>query len=193
MIEEDLLLRLGLCLEPNSISALGISHKTLRSLSPQYAKSEKDRKIREGKRQKLLGEVVHFETAPAEGLMPHFGPLPWVSYSGYHAVLIDQDSLRRYAEKLVRGMALIIDSRLLGPEYRIELHVIREDAERETRALFREKGSVYHRGLGFIVRRLTREDDRAWLYSFFIWERLSFYASVHPDPSQPPKADEPAA
>jgi len=179
-IEEDLLLRLGLCLEPDSISSLGISHKALRAVSPHYAKNERDRRIRERKRKKLLGEVVHFEEAPEEGLLPHFGPLPWLKYDGYHAVLIPQENLKSYTEKLVRGMALILDERLLDDEYEIDLHIIREDDDRKALELFEGRSSLYHRGLGFIVRRMVREDEKAWMYAFEIWGRLKFYAVVHP-------------
>lgn len=179
-IEEELLLRIGLCLEPSSISSLGISHKALRAVSPHYAKNERDRRIREQKRKKLLGEVKHFEDPPEEGLLPHFGPLPWLQYDGYHAVLIPEASLKSYTEKLVRGMSLILDGRMLDIDYEIDLHVIREDGDREVLGLFEGRSNLYHRGLGFIVRRMVREDDRAWMYAFEIWGRLKFYSVVHP-------------
>jgi hypothetical protein len=179
-IEEKLLIRLGLCLEPNSISALGISHKSLRAVSPQYAKNERDRRIRERKREKLLGEVIHFDEPPDEGLFPHFGPLPWLRYDGYHAVLIPEVALKSYTEKLVRGLSLILDGNLLGENYQIELYVIQEDGDRRVLQMFEGRYNLYHRGLGFIVRRMVREDDKAWIYGFEIWQRLKFYAVAHP-------------
>ena len=178
--EEELLIRLGLCLEPNSISALGISHKVLRAVSPQYAKNDRDRRIREGKRKRLLGEVIHFDEPPEEGLFPHFGPLPWLSYDGYHAVLIQQDALKSYTEKLVRGMSRILDGNLLGEKYKIDLYVINEEGDREILQMLEGSSNLYHRGLGFIVRRMVREDGKAWIYGFEIWQRLKFYAIVHP-------------
>jgi len=179
-IEEELLLRLGLCLEPNSISALGISHKALRAVSPQYAKNERDRRIREGKRKKLLEEIIDFDDVPEEGLLPHFGLLPWLKYDGYHAVLIPEKHLKIYAEKLVRGMSLILDGLLLGDEYVVDLHVIKEESDHEATNLFEGRSSLYHRGLGFIVNRMVREDHKSWIYSFEIWQRFKFYTVVHP-------------
>jgi hypothetical protein len=179
-IEEDLLLKLGLCLEPNFISSLGISHKSLRAVSPHYARNERDRRIREGKRKKLLEEAMHFDKIPEEGFLPHFGPLPWLKYHGYHAFLISEGNLRQYAEKLIRGMSMILDGILLDDGYQFDLHVIRESGDREILESFEGRSKVYHRGLGFIVRRMTREDCKAWIYAFEIWERLKFYAVVHP-------------
>jgi hypothetical protein len=192
-VEEDLLLRLGLCLEPQSISALGISHKAIRAISPQFAKDERGRKARELKRQKLLGEAIHFETPPQEGFLPHFGPLPWLSYDGYHAVLVREDTLRQYAEKLVRGMALVLDNCLLGPEYKIDLHVVRQEGDRQMLKLFDGRSQLYHRGLGFVIRRMVREDDQAWMYAIHIWERLRFYVVAHPGDLREPEGNRGAA
>ena len=124
LVEENLLVKLGLCLDPTRIASLGISHKALRAVSPQYAKDAKDRKARELKRIKLLKEMVHSDRLPEKGLFPNFGPISGVIYHGYHAVLIPEEQLHQYAEKLVRGMTYVLDEKLLDEKYQIELQVV---------------------------------------------------------------------
>jgi hypothetical protein len=81
---------------------------------------------------------------------------------------------------LGRGLSLILDGNLLGEEYQIELYIIRENGDRRVLQMFDVRSNLYYWGLGFIVRRLVREDDKAWIYGFEIWQRLKFYAVTHP-------------
>jgi hypothetical protein len=90
-VEEELLLKLGLCLDPQSIASLGISHKVLRAVNPAYAKNDRDKRVRERKRNKLLKEAVHFDKLPENGVFPNFGPYDNLIYHGYHAVLIPEE------------------------------------------------------------------------------------------------------
>lgn len=178
-IEEKLLVRLGLCLDPRIISSLGISHKALRAVSPQFAKNERDRKARQRDREKLLKETIYFERLPAEGILPHFGPQPGLVYHGYHAVLLDPEKLRSYTEKLVRGMSVVLDGRLLDVKYEIEPYeAVKQDGTVEIDRRFGGRFRTYHRGFGFVVRRLVAKGDKGWLYEFTIWQRLRLYAFV---------------
>jgi len=129
---------------------------------------------------KLLKEMVHSDRLPEKGLFPNFGPIPGVIYHGYHAVLIPEEQLHQYAEKLVRGMTYVLDGKVLDENFHIKLYVI--DLPRADRLLqiFRKNAETHHRGLGFVVRRLIREDDQAWIYEFGIWQKLVFYVEVLP-------------
>ena len=128
----------------------------------------------------FLQEAIHLNKPPKEGLLPHFGPQPGLIYRGYHAVLIAEDELSAYAEKLVRGMSYVLDGHLLGDEYHIDLHVIKEESDQEAIKLFEGRSSIYHRGLGFLIMRIVRDDERGWIYGFNIWRKLKFYAVAHP-------------
>src|SRR5713101_2012146 len=61
-IENEILLRLGLCLSPGDIQAAGIAEKALRAIKPEFARSERDRRAREAKRRQIRSEL--FEVAP---------------------------------------------------------------------------------------------------------------------------------
>jgi len=179
-IEEDLLLKLGLCLDPQSIASLGISHKVLRSVNSIYGKNDRDKRIRENKRKKILNEIIHLMEVPDQGFFPNFGPSKSLIHHGHHAIFIHDELLQPYAEKLVRGMTLIIDGKLIDKNYCIELYVLKEGGDPQLLYLFETHSSLYHRGLGYVVRRLKRNDNHAWIYEFLIWQKLLFYVMVHP-------------
>lgn len=52
-LEEDLLLRLGMCISPEDAKSSGITDKVLRSIDPQYTKDRTEKRIRERKREKI--------------------------------------------------------------------------------------------------------------------------------------------
>ena len=71
--EQDLLIRLGLCIDPQSPGALGIVPKALRSISPQYAADEREAQHRKAKREKLLRQIIKGNDLLRESIYPNFG------------------------------------------------------------------------------------------------------------------------
>jgi len=185
-VEHGLLGRLGLCLEPDDLNSLGISHKVLRSLRAEYATSDKDREARERKRQKILGETVTLPSPTTQGLLPNFGAIPGIQYDEYHAITISEDMLTRYASKLVRGMSSVLDGVLLPLETHIGLYLLDPAKSKEVLALFEQRGEQYHRGPGIQVTRLVASDAPASIYHFEIWRRLQFFVSVGPPTAPTP-------
>ena len=111
-IEERLLFRFALCLDPQSLAAKGIPQKILRSANAFLAKNEKDRHQRQARREKLLRELVTFETIPSPGVLPGFGGRPGIQ--GYAAVRIPDDELRALVMKIVKGLAYRLESQILS-------------------------------------------------------------------------------
>ena len=58
-IEKDLMIRVGLCLDPNDPSCAGIVDKALRSIDHTKGKNHKDKQARLKKRQQILGQMLH--------------------------------------------------------------------------------------------------------------------------------------
>ncbi|NBB81102.1 MAG: hypothetical protein GVY36_16965 [Verrucomicrobia bacterium] len=48
-IEEELLTRIGLCIDPDAPECAGIADKVLRSVNPAYGRNERDKRSREAK------------------------------------------------------------------------------------------------------------------------------------------------
>src|SRR6266508_1801198 len=106
-IEENLLIKLGLCLDPGDLNSLGIPHRVLRALNPSFGKNERDRKHRLAKREKVIKEAKVFQDLPQLGIFPNFGPLPDQDYQEYPTVMLEEDEINQFAEKIVRGIAYI--------------------------------------------------------------------------------------
>ncbi len=71
--EQDLLIRLGLCIDPKDNRASGIAGKALRSIKPESGKNPKDKISRHGKRKQLLKEIEILESPTTTGVLPNFG------------------------------------------------------------------------------------------------------------------------
>ncbi|MBH8560735.1 hypothetical protein I8748_00670 [Nostoc sp. CENA67] len=87
-LEEDLLLRLGLCIDPEYAKSSGITEKVLRSIDPEYATDSKEKRIRQRKREKLIKEIVKFKTLPNKGIYPNFRSQSNRYYPEYLSIII---------------------------------------------------------------------------------------------------------
>jgi hypothetical protein len=180
-IEESLLTKLGLCLEPTELSSLGIPDRVLRSLNPEAGRDERDRAFRQKKREKVLKGTRILKKLPSQGIFPNFGPLPNVKYREYPAVLIDQEEIEKFAKKIVRGIAYVADKSFIEDAYDIELFILDEDKAAEMKRLVDSNGTIFDRRPGFLVkRRLVENDPVGGIYFIEIWERFRFYVIVSP-------------
>jgi hypothetical protein len=119
-MESDLLLRVGLCLDPNSEAAKGIREKALRSLGINAGElALKDRGHRENRRHKLEAElilVISGEQIP--GAIPGIAQNP--APAGY-VVPIPWAGLSIIAEKIARGCEYKFkDKKFVEPPYAVK-------------------------------------------------------------------------
>jgi len=180
-LEEDLLLRLGLCIGPEEARAAGISEKALRSIKPEYAKNDTDKRIRQGKREKVVEELIHFKELPKEGMFPNFGPQSHLVYDRYLGVLVSREKLEALGEKLVRGITYLTENQLITENHRIQVNFIEDGKAPQVQQLLETHAEVYHRGPGFVVARASATDDpTSVIFKIQIWGRLNIYAVVYP-------------
>jgi hypothetical protein len=124
VLENDLLTRLSICLEPSDSACAGIFDKGMRALDPKYARNEKDRKFRQAKREKIQRELWVGEAIPQKYLYPGFGLYTQLPTQEQGAVPISSDSVKKLAEKIVRGIFYIEDKIFIEPPYRIDSFVL---------------------------------------------------------------------
>ena len=180
-IEEELLIKLGLCLDPNEIKSLGIPDKVLRSLSPEHGKNDDDKRHRKSKRERILREITVFDELPKIGIFPNFGPLNETEYMEYPSVSIYPDELSHFAEKIARGIAFIADGSYIDESYHIELFVLDEQKATEFKTLVDTYGTIYDRRPGMVVKRAIVEKEKVGgIYSIEIWGRFRLYVTVVP-------------
>jgi hypothetical protein len=178
-LENDLLTRLSICLEPSDPACAGIFEKGMRAIDPEYAENEKDKKFRQAKREKILRELSVGGAIPQKYFYPNFGLHADLSVQDQASILISADSVKRLAEKIVRGIFYIEDHLFIEPPYNIESFVLSEKDAQPIMEATKKFGSVYAREPGITVyRAVIPEDQTSSLFVIEIWKRLKVYAIV---------------
>jgi hypothetical protein len=183
-VEENLLLKFGLALDPWDNSAKGIPDKALRSLNPKLGRNDRDRGHRQARKEKLLRELITLKELPEHGVFPNLGPLPNHIDEEYHAIQLDENEIYAFAEKIIRGIAYITDKSYIDEYYKIEPIVIEEKKETEFRRILGDDFSNLYQKPGFEVKRFLVEDEKiTGIYRIKIWGRIMIYVIVQPKSS----------
>ncbi len=178
-VEEDLFLRLGLCLESNDLASKGIPDRVLRSLNPEFGKGEREKEYRKRKRNRVLRQIKVLDRAPTENIFPNFGPMPQTIYPEYAVVEIQKETLDEFAQKITKGTVYTLDKTLIDDSYKIDVYIIEDEKAADINALINQFGTVYDRRPGLLVERAIVENEKvAGLYRFEIWARFRMFVTV---------------
>lgn len=173
--------RLGLSVDPEEQKSLGITDKVLRATKPRYARNEHDRKLRAAKLESIVKQLITYDSAPKEGILPNFGPLPNLKYDGYGAILISEDSLVKLGQKIVRGITYLVDKSFIDDTYKINVYFVEDNKATEVVRTIEAYGATHDKGPGIIVKHVTASEGRlASLWLIEIWGKLKIYAVVIP-------------
>jgi hypothetical protein len=178
-LENDLRIRLALALDPSDPACAGISEKGKRAIDPKDAKNEKDKKFRQAKGEKIRRELWVGEAIPQKHLYPNFGLSADLPIKDQAAVPISGDSVKRLAEKIVRGIFYIEDHRFIEHPYRIESLVLSEKDAQSLMEAIQKFVSVYAIEPGITVyRAVNPEDQLSSAFIIEIWKRFKVHAFV---------------
>lgn len=180
-IEQDLLMRLACCVDPNAAASSGIYKKVLRSMDARYATNRKEANIRIARRNKLLAELIHGEQIPQVGVYPGLGERWNRPQDAQVALKIPASSFRRLAEKIVRGIFFIENGQYIEPPYSIDFYALEDEGAAPVIELLNRFGTKYARGPGILINRaMTPEDGVSAIISIEVWGVFKMYASVTP-------------
>lgn len=184
-MEQELLIRIGLCIEPDSQEASGVVLKVLRSLDPSLARNERDRSARKAKRDKILGQVLTGDDIPDTGVYPRFEEKWQRPREDQVALTIPANSVRRLTEKIVRGIFYVEDRKFVEEPWSIDFYALRDGDSAPIISILDRFGTEYAREPGIVVRRVvTPEDGLSSIFSIEIWRALVMYAIVTgPEPN----------
>jgi len=186
VMEEDLLVRLSLCVDPRKQAALGVSKRALRAFGIGVSGlSEKERRIREVKKIAFLKSLKPYDKSAdpftIPGLGPHLGFPPEMQLQ----IEIPADAVHAVAKKILRGCEYwLANGRIIEPPYEIEVFLPSETPEEVSRHL--PFGPEYL-GPGCRIRRaVPRDEPNSAIYEIVIWDswRL-FFSILPPDPQDP--------
>ncbi len=165
-LEQDLLLRVGLCLDPTTVAASGIPADVLRGMDPAAAHNEQDRRAREARRQKILNETFVVGPEHTHAIIPGFGARPNTPPIG---IGIPAQSLERLVEKFARGLTYLRTGLLITPAYAIEVFVDPQQGALVDTLLTRF-GKREERGPGVTVAHaFAKDDDATSIFAVVLW------------------------
>jgi len=179
VLEEDLLGRLALCIDPQSEKNKGIVERALRSIDPSSAKGQKDRGSRQAKRQKLQREMLEGHAIPDHGIYPNLGERWNRPIEERAAISVSASSISRLCEKIVRGITYIADNRFIEHPYHVNFYALTDDGALGFEEVFEKFGQLFAREPGIAVRRAVAHEDKiSSLYSIEIFGQFKMYATV---------------
>lgn len=180
-MEKELFVRLALCVDPRKGAASGISKQAIRSFGVgATGLSEKERRIREALRYKILKDIKPLTSDMQVYVLPGLGPHPGFPAEQQLQMEIPADMVHAVAKKILRGCEYWLGSgRIIEPPYDIEVFFPRETPQ-DVLQVFAPFGPVYL-GPGCRIRRAeAKEDSGVAMYEIVIWGSLTIYYSILP-------------
>jgi len=178
-IENDFLIKVGLCLDPFDPASKTVVERAMRSLKPAAGRNARDAQHRLNKGRKILAEALQGDRIPDHGVFPGLGNRWADTNDEAVAVLVPVESFKRITEKIVRGIFYIEERKFIEPPYKIEFFALAEEDGLFWERVLEKFGKIYAREPGILVRRaVTPEDNISALFSIEFWRQFKTYASV---------------
>lgn len=180
--ENELLIRLGLCVSPEELASLGISDKARRALDPSMARDGIDRQRRVLKRNQIIDEIRLANQVPSHTFVPGFEPSLRDIVFGRLALGLSGARLTMLGRKLVCGATYVLHDRsCIEVDHVITVHIVNAVGAGYANALIDKYGTRAHRGPGIVIGQARpAEDSQSAIFEILIWNRLILYASVVP-------------
>lgn len=179
VLEKDLMIRLGLCLEPDDEACIGIAEKASRSIDPTKAKNKKDKAAREAKRKQILRQTLQGDSIPDESVYPNFESRYAIPDSERKAITISKKSIEKLGEKIVRGILYIENHQFIGESYEVSSYTLTDTGAASIVELVQRFGKEHSKGPGIVVLKATApEDNTSSIFAITIWGRFKLYLIV---------------
>ena len=179
-IEKDLLVKLGLCIDPALAEASGIPAKALRSVGVGVGDLKEREKFHRAKhKQKVLAQMKSYaEIKGKPGFLPGFGLHGGFPEEIQSAILVPAASLTALSEKIARGLEFKIAGKYVEPPYAARTYFTENDASEQLANLF-AKASETHLGPGFKVFRIAATDNpNIVIYRMIVWGTLIIHVCI---------------
>lgn len=176
LIENDFLVRVALCLDPNDPASRSIVQKALRAMNPEYAKDDSDRRARLALDRRIKSEIKRNLQVPIDGVYPTLDEKWGRQPEEIKALLIPEESFRRITEKIVRGITYIETNRHIDPPYQVYFFALDDEGAKPIRDAVKSSGTTVAREPGVIVRRVAV--GMTALFEIEFWKQFKTHAVV---------------
>lgn len=181
-IEEEFLVLIAPCLDPNSPASQGIVEKARRARNPDVATNPVDRRARAALQQQLVSQMVTGSQIPRTGIYPTLSGKSERPIEDRIAIFIRGESFRRLTEKIVRGIFFLEDKKFIEPPHAIQFFALDDTGAQPASELLGRFGTTYAREPGIVVRRaVTPEDGISSIFEIEFWGQFKTHAAVMHD------------
>jgi len=178
-IENDLLQRFGMCVDPDSIAAKGIADKAIRAVDSKCGRDERDKEKRSRSRHRLLQTVMPVTSLDLRGVLPDKNPQP-ISEESF-GILIPADALKRMGNKFIRGITFVASKLYIDSQHEVSIFFAHEINCQFIVQMLNQYGKRYDRGPGIVIEYAPCPDDpQSGLYYIDIWNKVYMYGTVTP-------------
>jgi hypothetical protein len=180
--EQELLMLTGLCVDPRKFEAAGIAEKVKRSFGVgRSGLSEKERKIREARKNRILSSLSRYTEEQKSYLVPGLGPHAGFPVEKQFQIQIPSELIYEVAKKIVRGCEFwLANGRIIEPPYELSVYLVPKEEIPDVLNIL-ERGGVTELGPGFKIRRAGATDDPlSAIYEVTIWDSWTLYYGILP-------------
>lgn len=181
VLEEELLVMLALCVTPRTQNSAGIYERALRSINPSVGKDQRDKRARQARLGKIKQILIRGEDIPSDGIYPGLGERWNRERDEQIAVRIPEAHIRKFCEKIVRGITFVETKRFIRSPFQIDFYALDEDGARPIKDILDRHGVRYVRGPGFeVIRVIPFDEPLASIFKITIFGEFVMYATVMP-------------
>ena len=178
-LENDLIQRFGLCVDPQEFASLGISDKVLRALNPRYGKSPNDKAHREKRRDKIIKQLSAASDFPKAAFLPGFDSDRYSNVKNLNALLISDDDIKLLSQKLIKGITYIENKSYLDQRFIIEVFPASDQESNEISKIVDDSLIYYEKGTGIKIgiARVGKHPNEGY-FKIKIWNRINIIGIV---------------
>ncbi|MBB6245696.1 hypothetical protein [Rhodanobacter sp. A1T4] len=178
-MEENLLLRLAMCVDPEAPATKEIVQRALRAVDADAGRNYKDKLRRYKKRESILRNISSGDQISSEGIYPQLGERWGRPVDQQSAISVKAESFAKFAEKIVRGIVFIQDGHLIDDRYQIVFAALTPEGDRELDSSFRDHGSIHALEPGIVVTRIAPESDPCvGAFRIEVWGQFRMFVTV---------------
>lgn len=177
-IEQDVLLRLALCMDPEDPAVSGIVEKARRARDPKHFKSSRDWAHRFNRREALRRDIINIRDPQERGVLP-FSRDNFLKGSTT-GIRIPAKSLEEIVAKWIRGVHYCEIGSLVFPESTISVQFVEDEVAKSAFAEIISYATHIEKGPGVevLIWHVEEDDQSITQYAFNIWRKFRAYGTV---------------
>jgi hypothetical protein len=176
VLEDELRILLGLCVDPRIAAASGIGEKARNAIDPKTARTERESRARAARLRKISGTRLVGDQIPTVGIYPGFEER-WIRPESERGALrIPKASFEMLTKKIVRGIFWQKHRRFIEAPYNIEFYAL--PSVPELTAILRHGETLAHEPGIRVTFAIAAEDGISSHFEIEIWGTFKMHAAV---------------